>query len=118
MGTTVLDPGIATRPELHLYAHCLRGKAGGVAILAINASSNASQSFEVPADSELYILTAAQLTSVNVELNGNELRLNADDSLPQLAGVHAESKNLVFPPASITFVAVSGAQNAACGSGR
>jgi heparanase len=116
MGTTVLDPGIATRPELHLYAHCLRGKPGGVAILAINASSNPSQSFEIPTDSELYILTAPQLTSGSVELNGNELRLSSDDSLPQMAGVHAESKNLSFPPASITFLSLSSAHNPACGS--
>jgi hypothetical protein len=44
--------------------------------------------------------------------------LNADDSLPQLSGVQAESKNLIFPPASITFLAVSGAQNPACGAGQ
>ena len=115
MGTTVLNSGGSIGPDLHLYAHCLHGHPGGVAILAINASSNPSQSFEIPANSELYILTAPQLTGSSVELNGNELRLSADDSLPQLNGVRAESKNLIFPPASITFLAVSDAQNPACG---
>jgi hypothetical protein len=118
MGTTVLDPGASSGPDLHLYAHCLRGQPGGVAILAINASSAPSRAIEVPAGSELYILTAAQLTAGTVELNGHELKLNADDGLPQLTGVHAESKDLIFPPASITFMAVSGAQNSACGSGK
>ena len=36
MGTTVLDAGASPAPSLHLYAHCLRGQPGGVALLAIN----------------------------------------------------------------------------------
>ncbi len=39
MGTTVLDPGPSAAPGLHLYAHCLRGQPGGVALLAINANA-------------------------------------------------------------------------------
>ena len=42
MGTIVLDPGGTETPGLHLYAHCLRDKAGGVALLAINTDRAAS----------------------------------------------------------------------------
>lgn len=40
MGTTVLDPGVANGPGLHVYAHCLRGTPGGVSLLAINTGQD------------------------------------------------------------------------------
>ena len=43
MGTTVLDAGASSTPGLYLYAHCLRGKPGGVALLAINADRSKAQ---------------------------------------------------------------------------
>jgi hypothetical protein len=36
MGTTVLESGIPIQMGLHVYAHCLRGTPGGVALLVIN----------------------------------------------------------------------------------
>jgi hypothetical protein len=36
MGTTVLDTGFANRAGMHVYAHCLRGVPGGVAMLVLN----------------------------------------------------------------------------------
>ena len=50
MGTTVLDPGLSTASSLHLYAHCLRGQPGGVALLAINTDRSASQSLDLAHD--------------------------------------------------------------------
>ena len=38
MGSTVLDSGVPIQEGLHIYAHCLRGTPGGVALLAINNS--------------------------------------------------------------------------------
>src|ERR1700674_3498786 len=58
MGTTVLDPGPSPAASLHLYAHCLRGGEGGVALLAINADRVASASLDLPATTERYTLTA------------------------------------------------------------
>ena len=48
MGTTVLDVGAAPTSSLHLYAHCLRGKPGGVALLAINADRSKAQNLTLP----------------------------------------------------------------------
>ena len=36
MGTTVLESGLPIQAGLQVYAHCLRGRGGGVAVLAIN----------------------------------------------------------------------------------
>ncbi len=114
MGPTVLDPGPSPAPGLHLYAHCLRGHSGGVALLAINTDRTVSQSFELPAESDRYTLTARNLEDKRVDLNGNELRLGADDELPRLAGVPTQSGRVTFAPASITFLAIPNANNGSC----
>ena len=113
MGTTVLNPGESPNPRLKLYAHCLRNTPGGVALLAINTDRSAALSLEAPA-TERYTLTAAKLLDSMVELNGHELRLGADDSLPELTGTSTQAGNLTFAPASITFLAMPKANNAAC----
>jgi heparanase 1 len=114
MGTTVLDAGSSPSPNLHLYAHCLRHQPGGVALLAINADRTASQELDIPTASERYTLTAKDLMDNKVELNGSELNLTSNGDLPQLTGEHQSSGHVVFAPASITFLAIPNAGNAAC----
>ena len=114
MGPAVLDPGPSPAPELHLYAHCLRGHPGGVALLAINTSQTASQSLELPTESDRYTLTARNLQDTRVQLNGDELRLGANDELPRITGVPAQSGRVAFAPASITFLAIPNARNGSC----
>ncbi|MGA8730902.1 MAG: hypothetical protein WB608_19255 [Terracidiphilus sp.] len=114
MGTTVLNPGAFSAAGLHVYAHCLRDKPGGVAVLVINASRIAPHSIDVPLPAERYTITAADLLSKQVKLNGNELSLGTDDALPQLIGTPTDLGNLMFAPASITFLAISNANNSAC----
>jgi hypothetical protein len=114
MGTTVLDPGASPAPSLHLYAHCLRGKPGGVALLAINAGQTAPQTVSIPKGAERYTLTAKQLQESHVDLNGVELSLGADDALPQMKGVPAPEGPIMLAPASITFLAFPRARNASC----
>jgi heparanase 1 len=114
MGTTVLDPGSSSVPGLHLYAHCLRGKQGGVALLAINTDRVASRSLGLPATASRYTVTADNLTDKSVRMNGRELRLGALDELPPLEGAPVAGGWLDLAPASITFLAFADAGNPAC----
>jgi len=114
MGTTVLDPGPSPSANLHLYAHCLRDQPGGVALLAINAEKDADQTLQLPVSSGRYTLTAADLTSSTVDLNGKRLELGPADALPVLRGAEVHSETVTLAPASITFLAVPKAGNAAC----
>ncbi len=114
MGTTVLDPGVAPLPAVHVYAHCLGGTPGGVSLLVINASRAASYALTVPKGGERYTLTAAELTSAAVLLNRHALKLNADDTLPTLHGEKTAAGAISFAPASITFLALPRAGNAGC----
>ncbi len=114
MGATVLDAGPSPSPHLHLYAHCLAGHPGGVALLAINADRSAAHALELPSGSRRYTLSAHDLLDRTVQLNGSDLALGAGDSLPDLPGITAPAGPVEFAPATITFLAIADAGNAAC----
>ena len=114
MGTTVLDAGPSPAPKLHLYAHCLRNHPGGVALLAINADTEAAQTITLPVTAESYTLTARSLQETHVELNGVALQLDGEDNLPELKGVALPPGPVKFAPASITFLAIPQAKNVSC----
>ena len=66
---------------------------------------------------ERYTLaSSAGLLSHSVELNGATLALGKDGSVPVLRGAASPAGTLSLPPASITFVALAGADNASCRS--
>lgn len=114
MGTTVLDSSISLQQGLHVYAHCLKDKPGGVALLVIQNDRNASHSLTLPSASERYTLSAAELEGRSVMLNGRELKLVGNDALPQLKGVHTAAGTITFAPATISFLAIPTAGNSAC----
>lgn len=114
MGPTVLDAGVSVREGLHVYAHCLRDVPGGVAVLAINNDRARPSSVTLPTEAERYTLAAPQPDARTVALNGRELRLLADDALPDLHGESVRSGAVELAPTSITFLAMAGAGNSAC----
>lgn len=114
MGTAVLDAGPSPSPSLHLYAHCMPGHTGGVTLLAINADASHAQSLGISTAAQRYTLTAQTLTSKQVQLNGVDLILGSDDSLPPLNGTATDAGTVTFQPASVTFISAPGAGNASC----
>ena len=112
MGTRILDAGPA-RPGLHLYAHCLRGKPGGVALLAINLDDSEKR-LNLSSPAQLYALTAPELQSRTVLLNGAPLAVTADDRLPVMAPVRLGGGNVTLAPSSNNFIVIPEARNRAC----
>lgn len=113
MGTTVLDAG-PSREGLHLYAHCLRGKPGGVALLAINNSRSAPSALTLNGPGERYTLSAPDLQSVRIQLNGAPIQLGREDELPVLSAAAVKPGNVELAPATITFLTVPSAGNPQC----
>jgi hypothetical protein len=113
MGETVLDAGDNTG-DLHLYAHCLRGRPGGIALLAVNLGRAKPAAVKLPRGAEQYLLSAAKLEGGSVELNGKVLALDAAGALPTLAGKQVRAGMVNLAPLTISFFAVPQAQNAAC----
>jgi len=114
MGATVLESGIPIRAGLHVYAHCLRGTPGGVALLAINNSRTQPASIELPTPAEQYTLAAQEPEGTPVQLNGQELKPDANDELPELQAARIQAGIIELAPAGITFLPVAGAENASC----
>jgi heparanase 1 len=114
MGTTVLDPQIASTPNLYAYAHCLRNHSGGVALLVINADAQQVHEVTLVPEAERYTLTAGQLQDRAVQLNGKTLQLNSDGDVPEFVGQPTRSGRISFAPASITFLAIPNASNSSC----
>jgi heparanase len=115
MGTTVLESGIPIRAGLHVYAHCLRGAPGGVALLAINNDQSGSRKLTLPVAAQRYTLASStNPKEMRVQLNGNELKLGDGDTLPNLAGAVTPSGNLTLAPATLTYLALPNANNNAC----
>jgi heparanase 1 len=114
MGTVVLEAAVPVPSGLHVYAHCQRGKPGGVALLVINTDRDAPHSLRLAAASLRYTLDAANLLDQSVRLNGNPLALSAGDELPAIEGAPTTAATMAFAPATITFLAIPEAGNNAC----
>ncbi|KQN90827.1 hypothetical protein ASE90_16710 [Sphingomonas sp. Leaf67] len=113
MGETVLDAG-EQRGRLHLYAHCLRGSSGGVAVVAINLNDHAAATVVLTAPAQRYTLTADELQASTVKLNGKPLRLGSNDAMPTLRPEAQARGSVRLPAASISFLAMPGASNLSC----
>lgn len=114
MGGTVLDPGPSPSGNVYLYAHCLRGSKGGVALLAMNTDRTSAARLTIGAISRRVTLTADGLEARQVLLNGSPLELGPGDSLPAIEGTQEKAGTVNLTPASINFFAIPNAGNAAC----
>lgn len=112
MGTRVLDTGIASRPGLHVYAHAMRGRPGGVAVVAINTSRDEATALDLAIAGERSTLSADELETGAVRLNDVELRLE-NDALPALPSTPCAAGPATLDPATITFFAFGDARNPA-----
>lgn len=113
MGEEVLEAG-PSHGNLHVYAHCLRGRPGGVGLVAINLDRTASAALHLDRPGLRYVLAADTLEGDRVKLNGRPLSLLPGDRLPPLTGVAVPAGRFSLSPTSIAFLALPGAANPAC----
>ena len=114
MGTTVLDAGIKNGPGLHVYAQCLRGTPGGIAVLAINTDKTAPHALTIPIAGQRYTLSSDRLDGTRVQLNGKQLALGAADAIPAFEGAATAAGTVTLAPTTITFVTLPAAGNGVC----
>lgn len=68
----------------------------------------------VPKPSDRYSLTAPELTSESVLLNGVALHAEEDGTVPEIKGEEVKAGTLQLAPASITFLTIPSAGNGNC----
>lgn len=113
MSPVVLDPGVAKSDAVRIYAHCAKDGKGGVAMVALNTSPQ-EQMIAIAQPGEVYTLSAPDLASTSVSLNGGELHAAADGTAPMPAGDPVKAGNFHLLPDSVSFLLIPGARNKAC----
>lgn len=113
MGTTVLDAG-ANGDGFHIYAHCQKGRSGGVTIAAINLDETRARTIAVPSAGNIYTLTFGDPNGDTLLLNGQTLQLDNHGSLPELKAAMTKSGPVSLPAASISFIVQPDAKNSRC----
>ena len=115
MGTRVLDPGNATTSNnVRMYAQCSVHGGGAVTMMLLNLDKSGSATVRLPIAGEKYVLTATDVLSKEVSLNGVLLNAAADGSLPEITPQHFTSGTVQLPAASIAFLVFPKANNSAC----
>lgn len=112
MGTTVLASPPSSSTTLRLYAQCLKGHRGGVALAAINIGDD-SATLDLGANARAWIMRAEPLTSTSVTINGIVPSIDKDGTLVGLEGVKSGTRQTVGGK-SIAFFALPAASNVAC----
>ena len=67
--------------------------------------NDSEYSIEIPAKAEKYLLTAEEdLQTKTIKLNGVLLKLNPDETMPDIKGEKIKSGAVQLPPHSILFL--------------
>lgn len=104
MGTKVYD-AVPLGDGIDVYAHSLKGVPGGLSLLIINTTDSECR-VKIPATAEQYLISADELQSKSVKLNGTQLNLVNGNTLPEIRGIRLKSRDTVSLPAyGILFLA-------------
>lgn len=113
--TRLMSPRVlavtSLKPTLRIYAHCLTGRVGGVALVAINLADQPAK-VEFMGRGTAYALSAID-GGRGAALNGSPLLMGAGDALPTMAGA-VVSDSVDVDRGGVAFVALPAANAAAC----
>ncbi|WP_428666081.1 hypothetical protein [Runella sp.] len=102
MGTQVYEAG-SLAPGVDMFAHSLKNKPDGRTILILNTNETEA-SVILPANAIQYLLTAGELLTKKVKLNGQALKLTPKDEVPALEGKKVKAGKVQLPAHSILFL--------------
>jgi hypothetical protein len=102
IGTQVYEAG-ALASGVDVFAHSLKGKINGRTLLILNPKETAAL-VQVPLEGKLYLITADELFTKKIKLNGKELALTPDGNLPAIKGKIIKKGDLKLPAYSIAFI--------------
>lgn len=102
MGTMVYDAA-PLAAGIDIFVHNRKGDADGRTALVINTTGS-TFTFEIPLKAKQVLLSAHELTTKTVMLNGGVLQLNADDTLPEIHGLAISEGEVQIPSHGIMFL--------------
>jgi len=95
-----------TLPDAAVYAHCTPegADAPGLTYAVVNSSESEPRTVATASgEASVYLLSSDDLDGTGASLNGDELEVAADGTLPELVGRPATGA-IEVPPASVAFV--------------
>ena len=105
MGSTVYDCGEPVREGAHVFAHSRKDGKEGVVYLVINNSETETTTVELPRDAQRYTLAGkdGDKRAAVMTLNGRDLVLGEDNTLPALEGAAQSAGTVELAPLTCTF---------------
>ncbi|WP_321346147.1 hypothetical protein [uncultured Draconibacterium sp.] len=104
MGTKVFESK-SSIDGLDIFIHNLKGTSAGKAVMVVNPTEMET-TVEIPIQAQQYLLTADDILSKTVRLNGKIMELNSDDTLPEVKGENKKAGEIIIPARSIMFLAI------------
>lgn len=86
-----------------VFVHNLKNKSKGKTVMILNTNKTAT-SVVIPSNANQYLLTADDILSKKVSLNGAELKLNSKEELPIIKGKSIKKGTVELPAQSIMFL--------------
>jgi heparanase len=102
MGNQVFDAK-SSEAGVDIFVHNLKNKSKGKTVMVLNTNKSAT-SINIPSGASQYLLTAEDILSKKVSLNGTELKLNSNDELPVVKGKSIKKGRVELPAQSIMFL--------------
>ncbi|MES2798179.1 MAG: hypothetical protein V4683_19580 [Bacteroidota bacterium] len=102
MGNQVFEASSA-EAGVDIFVHNLKDKTKGKTVLILNTNKTAT-SVAIPSSANQYLLTAEDILSKKVSLNGTELKLNSNDELPTIKGKSVKKGTVELPAQSVMFL--------------
>ena len=96
MGNQVYEGG-SLEAGVDVFVHNLKDNSKGKTILILNTNEKPT-SVTIPAAAKQYLLTANELLTKKVMLNGIELNMMPNGELPAIKGKNVKKGSLVLPP--------------------
>ncbi|MGR3810873.1 hypothetical protein [Jiulongibacter sp. NS-SX5] len=102
MGTQVFQ-GEKLAEGLDMFVHNLKGISSGKAVLLVNTNET-EKVINLPSNALKYELTADELETKIVKLNGKVLELTAENEIPEIIGLKVPKGDFMMPARGIVFL--------------
>ncbi len=106
VGENTYDTGWKNCEGAHIFAYDRKDKKDGYVYMVINNSKAEETVVDFGKSADVYLLSADELRSEEMKLNGEVLQLGENDAFPAIRPDMNEDGNVVLPPVSVAFVVV------------
>ncbi|MDO4343755.1 MAG: beta-glucuronidase [Eubacteriales bacterium] len=104
MGSAVYQKSFSGSDEIPVYCHSRRDGSDGFVYLIINHTTADTVAVQIPKAADCYMLSAEQIRSDTMKLNGRCLNLSEAGDLPELKSDRLEAGTFLLAPKTCAFL--------------